>query len=332
MGSDNKLDVLSHKVGETSNNLMLEIDTKGEWKEVTFNVAAGASAINYRLEIWNGSRDGANNKKQTGYVIVEDIAFGTFTEATSKNDIYDDDKPNALRDAYVAGLINETILLDKGLTHKRELTDLENQFNKEYKDDKTVEKINYDPKYVWVDNKDTLDTFIYAIYNTIDPVTTNPYDNVETEEEPEEKSGCNADFNAGTFWLQFSTIALAVLLLGAVLILIIRTFRRRHKKAVKVKSRYSVRSRNVTNKVEDVKVDDVTENYDASVEDFAEEETDADDTEYTYGEVLEDFGDDVIIDGQTVEIETVEETKTVEEAPATETEEVSSEEPSTDKE
>ena len=101
---------------------------------------------------------------------------------------------------------------------------------------------------------------------------------------------------------------------------------------VKVKSRYSVRSRNVTNKVEDVKVDDVTENYDASVEDFAEEETDADDTEYTYGEVLEDFGDDVIIDGQTVEIETVEETKTVEEAPATETEEVSSEEPSTDKE
>lgn len=331
MGSDNKLDVLSHKVGETSNNLMLEIDTKGEWKEVTFNVAAGASAINYRLEIWNGSRDGANNKKQTGYVIVEDIAFGTFTEATSKNDIYGDDKTNALAQAYKNYVIEKDDI-DAGLTHTRELTDLEKQFNEEYKDDKAVEKIKYNSKYVWVDNKDTLDTFIYAIYNTIDPVTTNPYDNVETEEEPEEKSGCNADFNAGTFWLQFSTIALAVFLLGAVLILIIRTFRRRHKKAVKVKSRYSVRSRNVTNKVEDVKVDDVTENYNASVEDFAEEETDADDTEYTYGEVLEDFGDDVVIDGQTVEIETVEETKTIEEAPATETEEVSSEEPSTDKE
>ena len=327
MGSDNKLDVLSHKVGETSNNLMLEIDTKGEWKEVTFNVAAGASAINYRLEIWNGSRDGA--VKNTGYVIVEDIAFGTFTEATSKNDIYGADKTNALAEAYKNYVIEKDDI-DAGIVHTRELTDLENQFNEEYKDDKTVEKIKYDPKYVWVK---TEGAFVYAIYNTIDPVTTNPYDNIETEEEPEEeKSGCDADFNAGTFWLQFSTIALAVLLLGAVLILIIRTFRRRHKKAVKVKSRYSVRSRNVTNKVDDVKVDNTTENYDASVEDFAEEETDADDTEYTYGEVLEDFGDDVVIDGQTVEIETAEETETVEEAPATETEDVSSEEPSSDNE
>ena len=327
MGSDNKLDVLSHKVGETSNNLMLEIDTKGEWKEVTFNVAAGASAINYRLEIWNGSRDGA--VKNTGYVIVEDIAFGTFTEATSKNDIYGADKTNALAEAYKNYVIEKDDI-DAGIVHTRELTDLENQFNEEYKDDKTVEKIKYDPKYVWVK---TEGAFVYAIYNTIDPVTTNPYDNIETEEEPEEeKSGCDADFNAGTFWLQFSTIALAVLLLGAVLILIIRTFRRRHKKAVKVKSRYSVRSRNVTNKVDDVKVDNTTENYDASVEDFAEEETDADDTEYTYGEVLEDFGDDVVIDGQTVEIETAEETETVEEVPATETEDVSSEEPSSDNE
>lgn len=319
MSSDNMFDVLSLEVGEAKKNLMLKVNA-GYDGEITFNVASGASAKNYRLEIWHGERDGETTDE--GFVIVNDITFGTFTEATAKKDIYGENT-NALALAYKDGIITEADV-DNGITDKRDLTDLEKQFNEEYKDDSSVAQVKYDEKYVWVA---TEGTFVYAIYNTVDPVTSNPYDNIETEEETEEESGCNADFNAGTFWLQFSTIALAVLLVVAVLLLIIRTLRRNHKKTVKVKSRYSVRSRNVTRKVEDVKTENTIENYNESVNDVTNEEPVEDETEYTYGEVLEDFGDDVVIDGETVEIETTEEvSEEVSETPATETVEETSNE------
>ena len=305
-------------------------------KTVSFYIASGADDMNYRIEMWNGARDGLSGSE--GYVFVNDIEISTFTENEEKNGhlVTGSVLKAALDDNEIEYASATDNAIKNGVLHTRALTELEKQFNEEYPD----QKVEYAEKYVWVSNKNDAGegSFVYAIYNTINPVTTDPYDSItpEEEEEVEEESGCGADFDSATFWLQFSTILLAVLLVGSVLLLVLRTIRRRTKKASKIKARYNVKSRNQTlSKLEKAKQERLARaKAEAEEKANAEEEVensdlvntvdgddDNDDTEYTYGEVLEDFGDDVVVDGNEVELPESEEvneetTEVSEETPA----------------
>lgn len=334
---EDKLNVYTHKVNDKTNTLAVKVtNTNGQWKTVSFYIASGADDMNYRIEMWNGARDGLSGSE--GYVFVNDIEISTFTENEEKNGhlVTGSVLKAALDDNEIEYASATDNAIKNGVLHTRALTELEKQFNEEYPD----QKVEYAEKYVWVSNKNDAGegSFVYAIYNTINPVTTDPYDSItpEEEEEVEEESGCGADFDSATFWLQFSTILLAVLLVGSVLLLVLRTIRRRTKKASKIKARYNVKSRNQTlSKLEKAKQERLARaKAEAEEKANAEEEVensdlvntvdgddDNDDTEYTYGEVLEDFGDDVVVDGNEVELPESEEvneetTEVSEETPA----------------
>lgn len=331
--TDNKLNVITHEVktanGTVTNALAVKVnaDTVAKygvdgWVTVTFNVATGASAMNYRVELWNGSRDG--QETSSGYVFFNNLSTsGTFTETTTTSI----NTSGALLDA-ANTVINGNHLIDledatNAITFKRELTDKEIAYNDENPDT----PITVTEKYVWLTNKDAdgTTTFVYAIYNSIDPKITIPTVTEEVEDETtdatvEEGKGCKAQ--GGAFWLQFANILLATLLILIVLFIVVKHFRKKFKKTQKVKSHYNVSSRNKvlneTKKAEKIEksinkaneepateteevVEDVVEEVN-NEEPATETEEVAEETEYTYGEVLEDFGDDVVVDGQEIEL------------------------------
>ena len=111
---------------------------------------------------------------------------------------------------------------------------------------------------------------IYAVYNTIDPVITDPYDN-ETDEEEGEETETKVD--PAAFWLSLSSIILGVALLVAIIMLFVKNIRRRRKaNASDAKSHFKVvsRTKKATNKKKEKSTKVATPAKDEKVE--AEEE------------------------------------------------------------
>ena len=266
------------------------------WVEVNFYLATGADAKNFRVEIWNGGRDGADATKSQGYVIVNSIDVSTssaFSEPTTWQAAFDEES---------SPLFNQDV--SEIIAYTRALTDTEKQFNEEYTD----KAVSYKPNYVWAKGE----TIIYGVLNTINPVETNPYDSIEEEED---ESGCAAESDPSTFWLSFSSIVLAAVLVIAIIALFVKKFRAK-RKATKsnVNAQYKVKSRAESQKAikqakqqraEKAAKTEISE--DAEPENTAEEtaentegteteenmETNGEDTEqtdYVYGDV-QDFGD-----------------------------------------
>ena len=281
-----------------------KMDANG-WTTLTFYVATGATALDLRLELWNGSRDGA--EKSQGFVF---FAFDAFTE----NETF---TPSSLSSAFTEPSSVNAAFTDSGnplydnnlrdcesiIKYQRALDPTEIKYNSENPDS----MVSYDPTYIWAKN----DNVIYAVYNTIDPVAVDPY---ATDEEEETESGCTAESDPSTFWLSFSSILLGVALVLALAMLIIKNVYRR-KKANKsdAKSHYNVSSR-ISNKkktaktvkadkadkkksafdgYEDEKVSDEKEEITESTETVETETAESEQTsdEYVYGEV-NDFGDE----------------------------------------
>ncbi len=265
--------------------------TADGWVTVNFYIATGATEKNFRVEVWNGSRD--DTEKSSGYVFVESIKVTTsnaFVEATRWNDTFNQEY--ALANQSFNGQ-NDNLYI-----YQRELTDTEKQFNADYPD----KAISYNANYVWAKN----DTTVYAIYNTIDPIVSDPYANIPTEDDG---NGCAATSNPSTFWLSFSSIVIASALVLAVIALIVKTIvRKRKANASDAKSHFTVTSRIKTKKDAEKKVEknkkkeathlseeDIEETYTATVE-STNEETTNDSTEqtanlddYVYGDV-QSFG------------------------------------------
>ena len=278
------------------------------WVEINFYIATGADAKSFRVEVWNGGRDGADASASKGYVVVNSIDVTTssaFTEPTSLANAFTDSSNPLFKNFDTDG---------RGfIAYTRELTDTEKAFNKEYPD----QAVSYKATYVWAQN----DTTVYAVFNTINPVEHNPYDDI-TEEETE--SGCNMNSDPSTFWLSFSTILLAVVLVAAIVALFIKRFAARHRsRKSESKSQYKVKSRTETQKEikkakekqaqaekkareteqsddEDLDIGDLSDEPESQTEtaESAEsagetDENNGDDTEqsgYVYGDV-QDFGD-----------------------------------------
>ncbi|MBE7061379.1 MAG: hypothetical protein E7382_02440 [Clostridiales bacterium] len=273
-----------------------------DWVTVEFYVGTGATEKDFRLEIWNGGRDGSDATASKGYVFVSEATVSTssaFSEPSSWKNAFTV-SGNPLYEIGKSEFDNENLIL-----YKRELTDIEKKYNEEYDDD-----VSYSATYVWAKN----DTFIYAVYNTIDPKVTNPYDNIKEEEEVEE-SGCNAETEPAAFWLSFSSVLLAAVLFLAILALITKNIRRRRKaNRSDAKSHYKITSRTKGKTTEKKSWfarfksndDDDDDEDDEVVEEIVEEQTEIEEVteteeaqetqeqnldEYVYGEV-QDFGED----------------------------------------
>ncbi|MBQ6728237.1 MAG: hypothetical protein IJQ87_04775, partial [Clostridia bacterium] len=285
---------------------MLVIDKDAEvgedgFVEVNFYIATGADAKAFRVEVWNGGRDGALDTASQGYVIVNSISVstsGAFSEPATWQSAFDTDNP--LNSVKISSFNAAGSAL---IAYTRELTDTEKSFNKEYPDN----TVSYSPTYVWANNK----TFVYGVFNTINPVESNPYDSIEQDEEG---SGCARTSDPSTFWLSFSSIILAVVLILAIAALFVKRFRLRRKaNKSDAKAQYKVKSRTESqkaiNKIKERKAKEAEdavqpeENTEDAVDTNADLDTVSDepaestesgeDTEqsgYVYGEV-QDFGD-----------------------------------------
>ena len=261
------------------------------WLTVEFYVATGASSKSFRVEVWNGSRDG--QVKSTGYVFYNDISVstsGAFTESSRWQDA-DTTSGNPL--------FGQEFAEGNLLLYRRELTTTEKEYNAD--EERTGEIVSYKPTYIWAENN----SMIYAIYNTIDPVEVDPYENEPSEDDTTSDNTVATD--PSTFWLSFSSILLAVALVLAIAMLFIKNIRRRRKaNASDAKSHYTVTSRVRKQKSskpkKSRKIDDEDEEEsNASVEEEpvvetegSSEETPAEDQSldsYVYGDV-QDFGED----------------------------------------
>lgn len=261
------------------------------WLTVNFYVAAGATAKDYRVEVWNGSRDGDvksqgfvffNNVSTSGSFVAPEQAATAFTQ--SGNPLY-----NAGVGAFDASNL---------LVYERPLSDLEKEFNKEYTD----KQVSYLPNFVWAMNE----SMIYADFRSVDPVENDPYAGIDDDEDA---SGCASNADPSAFWMSFSSILLAAVLIFAIVMLIVKNIRRNRKaRASEAISHYNVTSRIKTKKKQpkakkvrvekeiEEEIEEEIVNEEEPVEEVIEEqveETPAEEQtldEYVYGEV-QDFGD-----------------------------------------
>ena len=256
---------------------------------VSFYVGAGATAKSYRVEIWNGARDGKDETASQGYVFVNNVVTSTatgFTEGESWNSTFSV-SGNPLYN-------NHRASFDVLYAYERVLNELEIQYNKE----NPKEAISYSPNYVWAKSE----TVVYGVFNTIDPIANDPY--ADEEEEEDTAAGCVAESDPSTFWLSFSSILLAVVLFAAILVLILRrsALKRKANKSDAL-SHYKVTSRIRTSKqpnteksteettpIEDKKVETESLEMKEIQEEKPTEET-SNEEEYIYGEV-QSFGEE----------------------------------------
>ncbi len=315
--TDKNVATLSFKQGETDFSQKLAFEnissTEAEndgWRTLRFYVATGATAKTLRLELWNGSRTGET--KSSGFVFFAFDAFSLdetfthsvltegFTEASKAEEAFTT-SGNPLYQA--AFEMADQSIMNSCVEYTREFTASEIKYNTEYPDI----AINYYSNYVWAKCQSAECNVVYAVYNTIDPVVNDPYENVK---EDEEESGCTAESDPSTFWLSFSSILLGVVLLFAIIMLVYRTIHRRKvanksdaKTHYKVTSRYKAPKKTESKSKKNSKAaafegyeDDDLDSYDQSVEseepetnNEAEKNIDEQLSDYVYGEV-EDFG------------------------------------------
>ena len=290
------------------NKFMLTVDSGAEvgddgWTEIKFYLATGADEKKFRVEVWNGGRDGSEDTASQGYVIVNSISVSTssaFTEPTSWLSAFDGSDGSPLSGETISSFGGEGNAL---IAYTRELTEKEKEFNKEYPE----KAVSYNATYVWAKN----DNMVYAVFNTVNPVENNPYDDIT----PEEESGGCATTDPSAFWMSFSTILLAVVLVGAIAALFIKRYAaKRRANKVDAVSQYKVKSRSETQKqinkakaeqekkAEKAEEETQTTDTEEPVSPYAisennaenaDEDNSGDDTEqsgYVYGDV-QDFGD-----------------------------------------
>lgn len=287
-------------------------ENAGGWLTVTFYVATGDASKTLRLELWNGSRNGQT--KSQGYVFFSFDAFTSqetftssvlaeaFTEPTSYSTAFTTEGNPLYTCAFDLSCVE---IKDSAVLYKRELDSTEIKFNGEYPD----EKISYTENYVWAKAFTSECSAIYAVYNTVDPVAVDPYENHNEET----TGGCATQSDPATFWLSFSSILLGVVLVLAIIALIVKHYHNKRKANKNdAKTHYDVSSRYKATKTAKKKktekavkndVDDYEENENSVPENKADNnstETESDTTEniqenndeYVYGEV-QDFGSDV---------------------------------------
>ena len=293
-----EIDISTKKLELVIDSSMMDTTgAKQGWTTVTFYLATGSTQKQFRLEVWNGARDGSNDS--TGYVFFNNVdTSATFTEPTSWVDAF----TNTSSLLYSHNQ-KDTDLSANAVLYMRPLDATEIKYNDKQTD--ADSKVSYSAKYIWANN----DTTIYAVFNSIDPV---PVDPNPTEDEDKTDSGCTAETDPSTFWLSFSSIVLAAALVLAIVMLFIKNLRARRKankndakSYYKVTSRYKeeekpakkVKEKKVKNFIEEEEMEKALEDYNASVDEVETEEPET--TEETEVETEQSLDDYVYGDVQT---------------------------------
>lgn len=234
------------------------MDTDG-WLTVNFYVATGKTEKQVRLEIWNGNRD--NQTKSAGFVFVKDIEVTTSSAFT---------EPTRYQDAFTS---------TSNPLGQKTLGAIKTIYAFDYTQKETTKT-----SYIWA----KADDMVYAVYNTVDAVPE-----TETEEDEDATSGCSCVGNTdpSSFWLGFSSILLAAVLLLAIIALIVKKIVAKisanKSDAVvhyQVKSRNKTHSENKKNKtqedIEETQDDTANEEIEETIEE-SEEEASGEETEET---------------------------------------------------
>lgn len=227
------------------------------WVTVNFLVTAGNEDITYRVEVWNGTRDGNNKSKGT-------VLFNTITTSTSVN-----------KTSFLAKLDNDFVANDSDVVtkeHKRA------DVTVKYTDDDGNEAsytLTYDPEIVYTEY--VKGSTIIASYETVDAdteidnTTASDDDSSSDEDEDEEEETIG-----GTIWaLQITSIIVAAVLVLVLAIVVIRMLVKKHQKVAIDSSNYY--NRNSREKAQAVinankaKRAEQALNADAPVEEVADE-------------------------------------------------------------
>ncbi len=189
------------------------------WITVYFKVTAGINAINYRVEVWNGSRDGAD--KSQGMVAIESIS----TSASLSN-------AKLLADNE-GGEVNE-------IEYKRAPTKVA------YTTDEGEESTKfqqYNSEVIFTEYSKA--KAIVATHATVDAEST--LDETVDEEEdlvPEEEPESNTNW-----WLQVMSLIIAIVLIIAIIAVAFRLFKKRVEvKETVINEGYSRNTRDIANR------------------------------------------------------------------------------------
>lgn len=167
------------------------------WKTVYFKVTAGINEINYRLEVWNGARDGSELSE--GMIVVE----GGYTNATiDLNKISADN-----------GVEPSTI-------EYRQAPTLVNYYDEDGKAKTRYDEYNSKVVYTSYDNAKTIIASHASIDVEAEITEEKPSEDDSDNSSSEDDSTANA--RSGEFWLQIASVVIVIAMVIALLAVIFR--------------------------------------------------------------------------------------------------------------
>lgn len=222
-------------------------DTNGEWVTVTFYIHAGATAKNYRLEVWSGDRaKTAVNTEATDYVFVDTnnpgSADSNFASLITEYKELVDEKTAMFEDVFsyydTAKFLRYNAALD------------ENGYGNLYANGYTPSSYYESQGVAYLEYVEDNNYTVFADYSLADVAVTAESIPTDDEEEVEEE-----EEDTVNLWLLASSIAVAAVLVLAVVSIIIRKSveASRRKRGV----RTSIDSANKPSKVKKAKVEKV---------------------------------------------------------------------------
>ncbi len=204
-------------------------DTNGAWETVTFHLHAGVTAKNFRLEVWNGNRDGDTNPKGS-YVLFDgnqvddstdetwtDRMDGVISEVLDANDWTDEE----FKENYADVLYNAYSFYDsaKFLRYNADLD--ENELTSSYDDFDPTDKTLYTEivSYMRADLDGA--TTVFLDYAQTDKDVAVDVEPSEDEDEDDDTTDTTND-DGMNVWLLISSLVIAIALIVAVVALILR--------------------------------------------------------------------------------------------------------------
>ncbi len=223
----------------------------GDWVNVNFYIHAESDAKNYRLEVWNGSRDGSETNPANSYVIfdnyISESASSDYTNTLNESVQGLKDQLNAGKDVSEDGYLGDEDNLPKEYANYYTFTFYDSLAYVRYdetadEDQKGNPWASYDQfaqteKLVtlyYVDNTEgnTKSYNFFFDYAAID-VSVTPDETADADDDTDTNSdSTNTPAGETNIWLLISSGILAVVLLAVILIIIVRRlWSKRSKKA-----------------------------------------------------------------------------------------------------
>jgi hypothetical protein len=219
---------------EDKQELKIEnINTNGEWAYVTFYIRKGANAKNYRLEVWSGTRTGAANTTENGYVAFDCNNPGTASENFALTDTYKENSQVKWFDGVFSYFDT-----DKHVRYNAELDADKsgNVYEESYVPSSFSESVAY-LAYLNYDKDNVYNVFVdYSLFEQTVTAQEDTDDTVEDSSEEETESELN-------IWLLASSIAVAGVLILAVASIVARKVIENYKKKHGAKARKVVQEK-----------------------------------------------------------------------------------------